>query len=378
MALNLSKYILLDNHAHSLLKDHENVDNMSLRSCFTESRSQEMIAEHVPHSLHYADMVSRLGRLIDAKGEDEILAKRRTVYGTQYVKRLWDNVSIGGLIIDDGLLVDSMMSLSQLQETCGRPVFRCRRIETVLESCIKTAVTFEELEQQLNDAVFDTKRGGVVALKTIMAYRGGLELDIVDRADAVSEFANVKSEFDKGNGRIERRPLYHYLLLKIFEAAGKQGLPVQMHVGLGDDDALIVKANPALFQPALKLPALQKTKFVLLHCYPYVREAAMLCSIYANVYMDLSLTMNLIVARGSDLITEALATAPPTKLLAGTDGHSCPETHWYGAMWWKFALHRALTQLIENFVMHEKQADDIAAGILHENAKRLYALEGLA
>jgi uncharacterized protein len=379
MALDVSKYIFIDNHAHSILKDYWNLDQFGLRQCFTESRSRKIIDEHVPQSIHYMDMLSKLGLIIGAEGEADIIIKRGGAAHPQYMRKLWDSVSIGAVIVDDGFAPDNMIGLNDFAQACHRPVFRCRRIETVLERLLPKAQSFDDLEGDFLHALFDTTDGEVVALKTIMAYRGGLNIDTSVRiAQAEFDFTDAQVEFEKGKTRIERRPLYDYLLIQALEAAGDYGIPVQIHTGIGDDDALITQSNPALLQPLLKLEWMQKTTFVLLHCFPYVSEAAMLCSLYPNVYMDLSLSVNLASSAAADMIGSALAMAPATKVLAGSDGHSCPEMHWYGALRWKVGLQSALNQLIMDGMISASQAAEIAGRVLHENAKMLYKLEGLA
>jgi len=77
---------------------------------------------------------------------------------------------------------------------------------------------------------------------------------------------------------------------------------------------------------------------------------------------------------GEDMISVALAGAPTTKLLAGSDGHGIPETHWYGALCWKRALQNVLQRLESDGFVDEIEAQDIGARVLHENARNLYAL----
>jgi predicted TIM-barrel fold metal-dependent hydrolase len=48
---------------------------------------------------------------------------------------------------------------------------------------------------------------------------------------------------------------------------------------------------------------------VLLHCYPFVREAGWLAHVYGNVYFDLSLTIPH-VSRPAVALAEALELAP--------------------------------------------------------------------
>lgn len=377
MALDVSKYIFIDNHAHPVLKDHLNLDVFGFRQCFTESRSLGIIAEHVQHSLHYMDMISKLAMLLGATSEHDVIMKRLTKPPATYSRLLFDSVSIGALIIDDGFVPDVMMSPNELLELCQRPVFRCRRIETVIERCMASSNSFDELHSTFNNELFDTSSGAVVALKSIMAYRGGLTLHAATIKEASDYFPQLKEQFNQGKTRIESNPLYHNLLLNAFKLAGKQGIPVQLHIGIGDDDALITESNPALLQPWFKLTEMQNTNFVLLHCFPYIRESAMLASLYPNVYVDLSLSISLVSPIANAMVLEALSAMPTTKLLAGTDGHSIPETHWYAALRWKMALQSALNQMIMDGFINPAQAAEIAGRVLHENAKSLYKLEGL-
>ena len=101
--------------------------------------------------------------------------------------------------------------------------------------------------------------------------------------------------------------------------------------GLGDDDQDLIQANPALLQPLIRQATLKHTRWQLHHCYPYVREAALLCSLYPNVYTDLSLAINLLSPLSDHLLMEAYSCAPGNKILTATNGHSIAETRWYAA-----------------------------------------------
>ncbi|HEY9791842.1 MAG TPA: amidohydrolase family protein, partial [Candidatus Obscuribacterales bacterium] len=285
-------------------------------------------------------MLRRLGELLSVKGEQAILERRARLDEREYVRMLWDEAQIGSLIIDNGFGGDKMLPIPQLEDLCGRPVFECRRIETVLEDCITITDSFSSLSKEFAWRLMAETPLQPVALKTIMAYRGGLKLDTVTSAQAESDYASVKAEFAAGKTRIVRRPLYHYFLMQAFELATCHSLPVQVHTGLGDDDQDLVDANPALLQPLFRLDTLKHTKWILLHCYPYVREASLMCALYGNVFMDLSLALTLVSPVADNLIVEAISCAPHTKLLTATDGHSVPETHWYGATIWKESMKR--------------------------------------
>src|SRR5207237_2573118 len=90
--------------------------------------------------------------------------------------------------------------------------------------------------------------------------------------------------------RLVGAPLREVLLaaLEANEATGDP-LPVQVHTGFGDSDLFLPRADPAYLKPVVE--RFHDTPFVLLHCYPFVREAGWLAHVYGNVFFDLSLTI---------------------------------------------------------------------------------------
>ena len=381
MAFDISKAVLIDNHAHSLLRNFCALDEIGFRQSFTESQSLIILQEHMQHSVHYTDMLDHLERIFNTRDERAFLEFRGKQKESQFAQMLWDDVSIGALIIDDGFQNDKTYNLDELASISGRTIYHCKRVEGLLEQALLQANSLQEAETLLQNKLKETCSHRMVSLKTICGYRGGLKLIEPSTEAAQRDFTELKQELSirKAEGlRIERRPIYHYLLLQAFELAAELNVPVQIHCGIGDDDADLIDCNPALMQPLFRSRRFSKTQFVLLHCFPYVREAAFLCSLYANVFMDLSLSISLGSARGTNMISDALALAPSSKILAGTDGHSCPESHWYGALCWKRGLTGSLFNMINAGLLTQREAEEIGELVLHGNAIRLYKLEGLA
>jgi uncharacterized protein len=115
---------------------------------------------------------------------------------------------------------------------------------------------------------------------------------------------------------------------------------------------------------------------VLLHMgYPYVRESAFLASLYPDVYVDLSLAVPLLRPVLPHLLHELLALAPATKLLYGSDAHSQPEMFWLGAQCGRWALGKILADWLEDDMVEEHEALDIAQRICYRNALELYRLD---
>lgn len=389
MTLDIFHFAFIDNHCHSLLQNCLHMNEVAFRQAFSETRSQLQLERHAPKSASYMDMLDQLRRTFNVKDEREFLDYRTKQKVNEFTQLLFDEVSMSALIADDGFHSDKLISLNQFSEICRRPVFHCKRIEPVLEELLLREDSFEKTLAVLEDELLRSPYGKVQALKTICGYRGGLSIEFVKEAEAKCDFDKIKDREEAGQRdtqpksaenrhlRISKGPLYHYLLLRCFEIAANKGLPVQIHTGIGDDDALLLESNPALLQNLFRQKRFANVDFVLLHCYPYVREAAFLCSLYPNVFMDLSLSMSLASPISGQMIYEALSLCPHSKLLAGTDGHSIPEAHWYGARSWKRGLSRALFQLIDSSSITHREAEEMAACILHRNAIELYKLEGL-
>ncbi len=128
----------------------------------------------------------------------------------------------------------------------------------------------------------------------------------------------------------------------------------------------MARSDPSLLGPLFE--RFSETPFVLLHCYPFVREAGWLASVYANVFFDLSLAIPH-VARPSAVLAEALELGPLSKLLYASDPVRTPELYLLAAIWSRDALAEVLGALLS--------ADQVLAAaelILRENAVRLYRL----
>ena len=153
--------------------------------------------------------------------------------------------------------------------------------------------------------------------------------------------------------------------LEANEATGDP-LPVQVHTGFGDRDLFLPTADPTHLKPIIERFA--QTPFVLLHCWPFVRQAGWLAHVYANVFFDLSLTIPH-VARPAEALREALELGPVSKLLYASDAARTPELYYLAAIWWRAALAEVLPELLD-----ARDAEEAARMILRDNARSLYRL----
>jgi len=263
--------------------------------------------------------------------EEAVYARRLATDQRQYASELLRATNTELLLVDEGFPpADVSTSWQELGELAGcdaRPVLR---IEEVAFDAVR-------------DTVAGARAAGYVALKTIAAYRGGLDLDRLPALVRDALLVALVTNEETGNP-----------------------LPVQVHTGFGDSDLLLPAARPGLLKPLIE--RFRATTFVLLHCYPFVREAGWLAHVYGNVFFDLSLTIPH-VARPAAALYEALELAPVSKLLYASDASRTPELYLLAAIWWRDALAEVLPALM-------RQADATAAArmIMRENALALYGL----
>ena len=249
--------------------------------------------------------------------ERAVYQQRLAADPAEYASELLRATNTEVLLVDDGYPPEDVgTSWDELGELAGCRALPVLRLETRGEHAAKETATARER--------------GYVALKTIAAYRGGL--------DRISDDVVAALEVNEATG---------------------DPLPVQVHCGFGDSDLHLWRADPGYLKPLVE--RFGDTPFVLLHCYPFVREAGWLAHVYGNVWFDLSLTIPH-VSRPAVVLEEALELAPVSKLLYASDAARTPELYLLAATWWRDALAAVLTD----------EAD--ARLILRENALALYRL----
>jgi hypothetical protein len=285
-------------------------------------------------------------RLKCEPSEESVYERRLSTEPGEYASRLLRATGTELLLIDDGFpppgTGTTCERLGALAGCDARPVMR---IERVAEA------GGDDPLDAVREAVTAARDDGYAALKTIAAYRGGLDLEALR--------APVRRD------RLEGLPLRAVLLgaLEANEATGDP-LPVQIHTGFGDSDLSLPSARPALLKPLIE--RFRETTFVLLHCYPFVREAGWLAHVYGNVYFDLSLTIPH-VSRPAAALAEALELAPVSKLLYASDAARTPELYLLASVWWRDALSEVLPALLA-----DDGVVDAARMILRENALGVY------
>lgn len=369
MAADLMAIPFVDHHCHSLRVTWTVAggDPPGWRRCFTEAADDVTLTRHVPGLLGYRRflraMAGRLG--IEPDGEDwehQVLAHRDELTAADpagYLRGLLDDAGVTALLVDTGF---GGLGLAELAAAVDRPVREVVRVESVAQELLATPAAGElgRFADAFTDRLVQALDGGAVALKSVAAYRAGLALPRPRPVEVRQAFTDLDRA--RQARRLDDPALVAFLLWRAAELAAERGVPLQVHTGFGDTDLDLTLADPALLRPLFRDPRTQGCPMVLLHCYPFVAQAAYLASVYPQVWMDLSLAIPLAEPLAAQLVNEALGLCPPTKLLAGTDGHSYPEMHWWGTRVWRNALAEA------------PGAAEVADLILATNARQLYRL----
>jgi len=354
----LSAVALVDHHAHGIVGPPATLDEF--RGLFSESPDPRQWP-HVATGLTYRRAIAELASVLGCEAtENAVFAHRRAADPDAYAATMLRATGTEWLLIDDGFPPpgegEGWQRMGELAGARARPVMR---IERVAEEGIARGLRLEELREHVRAEVAGARGRGHAGLKTIAAYRSGLD---VGRADEVA----AATALGAGGGRLEAKALVDLLLGDALEANAADPLPVQVHCGFGDSDLLLARADPSLLAPLVE--RFDATPFVLLHCYPFVRQAGWMAHVYANVFLDLSLTIPH-VWRAGEMLREALELAPVSKLLYASDAARTPELYHLAATWWRTALAEVLGEALP-----AAEAEEAARRVLRENALRLYGL----
>ena len=265
-------------------------------------------------------------------------------------------------LIDTGF-ASGVADLEGVAALTVREVREVVRLESIAERAAAApgdyALAFDNiLWQRTRDAA---------ATKSILAYRGGFIGDLSDPSPA--EVVDAATRWrDRGGTHLTDRVLLRFGLHR----ALRLGKPLQFHVGFGDRDCDLSATNPVHLLDFLRVSG--DTPVILLHCYPYEREAGYLAQAFNNVYLDGGLAINYLGARSAAFIGRLLEMAPFRKILYSSDGFGPAELHYLGARLWRTGIAAALQRFVAADEWSHADAARIADLIAHGNAQRVYEL----
>lgn len=276
---------------------------------------------------------------------------------------------VSDYLVDTGYSSGAVTDVDELANLSGSRAHEVVRLESELEY----VATQESDVAAVPDALvrrLEERTAGAVGLKSIVAYRYGFDFDPAEpsRADLL---AALDRWYASGAERVADPVLLRWLLW----TGARRRLPLQLHVGLGDTDLQLHRTDPVLLTEWLRLVEPLGTQVVLLHCYPYHRNAAYLAHVFPHVHLDLGLTTMYVGARAAAVLAEGLELAPFAKLLYSSDASGPAELHFLGATLWRRAVSSVLGGFVEQDDWSTDDAVRVATLWARENAVRLYGLD---
>jgi predicted TIM-barrel fold metal-dependent hydrolase len=247
------------------------------------------------------------------------------------------------------------------------------RIERVARDVAERDPTAAGYADQFAEELY-RRAGDAAGLKTIIAYRCGLDFDPwpPEPGEVVAAAATWFSGYHV-EPRLADPVLLRHALWTGVAVAREHGLPIQFHTGYGDTDLRLHRANPVLMTDFLR--AAQPVPIVLLHCYPYVREAAYLAAVYPHVYLDCGLTVTYTAAGSAAVLAESLELAPFHKNLFSSDCYGLAELCHLGALYFRRGLGVVLAERVRDGEWSLPDAARVARLMGGGNAHRIYRLE---
>jgi predicted TIM-barrel fold metal-dependent hydrolase len=249
------------------------------------------------------------------------------------------------------------------------------RLESVAEEVAQSGIAAERYSSAFSEALA-ARAVNAVGLKTVLAYRGGFALDPSRPTDdeVVEAAGRWLADIEGGVTRLTDPTLLRFGIWAGADLARQRRLPLQFHVGYGDTDLTLHQTDPSLLSDLIRALGRLGVQVVLLHCYPYHRQAAYLADAFPNVSFDLGLALTFAGAGAHRIVAEAMEVAPFTKQLYSSDGFGAAELHYLGARHFRDGLSRVLGGWLADGACNLEEATRIATQIGSGNARRLYPL----
>ena len=180
----------------------------------------------------------------------------------------------------------------------------------------------------------------------------------------------VAEELITGNVRLAHLVMHSYLAWTAIEVR----LPLQFHVGYGDNDVDLANCDPLKLAGFLGATQDRDVPVLLLHNYPFHRNAAYLAQVFGHFFVDVGLATHNAAALSQTLIRELLELAPFGKVLFSSDAFGLPELHYLGALLFRRSLDRVLSELDASGDLCPGDAQRIGELVASGNARRAYGL----
>lgn len=308
----------------------------------------------------------------------EYLARRSELGPAEVNRRFLAQSRVAAWLVDTGYQSDEVMTPAELEASSGTPAREVVRLEALAERVARGGGDAAGFAGAFESALA-AATASAVGLKSIAAYRYGLDFDPAPPTEQ-----EVRAAAGRWLAALEADPTARLedpvLIRQVIWAGVRTGLPLQFHVGMGDPDARLHRVDPGLMHEFLLATQHSGTAIMLLHCYPYHRQAAVLSNIFPHVYMDVGEALNHVGARSAAILAEALEVVPFHKLLYSSDAFGLAELHYLGATGFRRDLAKVIGAFVAEGAWSAADGERVAELVGSGNSRRVYRLDqhGLA
>ena len=363
---------LIDHHSHGVVDAELNDDEF--RSLATESdwpAPEGTDSLESPFGLAVRRCCAPVLGLEPLAPMDEYLAQRRNIGAAEANRLLLGSTGTSDYLLETGIPDARLLDPAAMAACAGAGVHEIVRIERVAEllAAESTAAGFvakfpEALAARAREAA---------GLKSILAYRHGF--DIPAEPPSGREVLQAADEWFFTAEKTGTFRVTDPVLLRFGLWAGiGTGLPVQLHTGYGDGDVELFRADPSRLTPLFRATRTLGVDFMLLHCYPFIREAGILAQVFPHVYLDVGLVSHYLGPSAGRAIRQAMEIAPFSKILYSSDAYGLGEHYAVSAANWRTAVASLMDEWVASGWATANDADNIASMLASENARRVYKL----
>jgi predicted TIM-barrel fold metal-dependent hydrolase len=312
----------------------------------------------------------RLGLAPGASAED--FWRARETYSPQDLDRaMLPSARTAHWIVDTGFSSAAICTPGKLAEAARSSSSEIVRLELLAEAVARECGSASDFVEAFRGAV----RGAAaqaVGFKSIAAYRVGLDIDW--SVPTTADVTVAVSEWLRASEGSELRLADPVIIAFLVHTAAELRLPIQLHIGYGDRDLDLHRSDPMLLLPLLRHPGMRETPIMLLHCWPFHRQAGYLAQAFDNVYFDVGLAVNYVGAQAEQIIRESLEVAPFAKQLYSSDAYGPPELHLLGSVLWRRSMGIVAGEWVRRGDWSLPDARRVFQMIGSDNARRVYGL----
>jgi predicted TIM-barrel fold metal-dependent hydrolase len=366
----LAELPLVDHHCHGLVR--RDLDRAGFEAMLTESAGPSALGGSLFDSQVGLAVRRWCAPVLDLPAHataEEYLARRAELGVDEVNRRMMAAVGTRTFLVDTGYLPEPITSPEELAALAGGRAREIVRLEAVAEELLAEGGRVAGFAEGFRTRLA-ARAAGAAGVKSIAAYRVGLALDGARPSDAEVTAAADRVLRQGGPLRIADPVLHRFLVWTGVDL----GLPVQFHVGYGDADLDLHRCDPLLLTDLLRATEPTGVPVLLLHNYPFHRQAGFLAQVFGHVFVDVGLASHNVGRRAPALLAELLELAPFGKVLFSSDAFGLAELYLLGTVLFRRGLGRLLAEGVAEDAWTSADAVRIAGMIGTGNAARAYRL----